>query len=348
MYAPRWVCSMLAELGRHVPRAVELCDARGGRRRVRLGDPLGLRALVMLSRLEPSNGSGRIDFGLYGGVGRDVVYSIKDLARQVVTVARDRTTGYGGYPRGDVVEQESDVFVADLVGLQFQQRHNSGRLVLLSADGQPRGVLDDEIFRRVVGEPRRTYAQAAADTSGRYVRCGRGELFDTHAYRAFVAGDFVLSCIAVSARAAGTRVNFKFLQYGTGFFAGDYGSEVRQNIVPGVLAGLRRFLAMRVDDAIASFEFPYYEHSREVEELCREHGVGCVFGRWDALRQRGSLMTATTNCANGHAMAGNGMGHGSVDAAIASNLVRRANNLSPVINERMCEEYVDVGGARGE
>jgi hypothetical protein len=52
-------------------------------------------------------------------------------------------------------------------------------------------------------------------------------------------------------------------------------------------------------------------------------------------------VTATTNCADPHVVMGNEMGFRSVDAAIAENLLSKANIFSPTINKSMKEKFIE-------
>lgn len=89
-----------------------------------------MKYLQVIARNESSNTNGEINFRNFIGITKEVVYSLKDLVRQTVIVGSDYTTNYGGYPHHiQRVRQEAMVYVCDLIGLQFQQPYNSGRLV---------------------------------------------------------------------------------------------------------------------------------------------------------------------------------------------------------------------------
>lgn len=89
-----------------------------------------MKDLQAVARNESSNTNGEINFGNFIGISNEVVYSLKDLVRQTVIVGSDYTTNYGGYPH-DIkrVRQDAKVYICDLIGLQFQQTYNTGRLV---------------------------------------------------------------------------------------------------------------------------------------------------------------------------------------------------------------------------
>jgi hypothetical protein len=117
-------------------------------------EPLTLKKLEMIARCEPRNVTGVINYLHYEPdlSNKEVIHAVRDLVRQCVIVGRDETVKYGGYPGGGTPTQQKDpVFIADLSGLQFQQSYNTGRLVL-AKDRRERGILDDLIYQRVVGE----------------------------------------------------------------------------------------------------------------------------------------------------------------------------------------------------
>lgn len=94
-------------------------------------------------------------------------------------VGSDETTHFGGYPHNNTrIEQPNTrVIICDLAALQFQQFHNTGRLVLTQKYESVKGMLDDYIFENVVGERKRKYEDiveyAKKDTTQRYqiTRC---------------------------------------------------------------------------------------------------------------------------------------------------------------------------------
>lgn len=206
--------------------------------------PNSLIKLQLFSRNEELNVTGIIKRELYSKstLSTEVITSLKDLVRQTVIVSPAQSTHFGGYriPRR---VQSSKVYVCDLSALQFQNKFNTGRLVLISRyDTLQKGVLDDEISRNVVGE-----AKSCPEfrETQRYIPCKSsifGEvLFDKVAYKRFVAKDVVLAGLALNREAARDHeqpINFKFLKYGSGFFAGDFTHIIETNILSGVLDGL--------------------------------------------------------------------------------------------------------------
>lgn len=83
----------------------------------------------------------------------------------------------------------------------------------------PKGLLDDFIYKHVVDEEKPTIEQAKRD-SRRFVP--RGDVFfDIKAYIKFVANDVFITGMALN-HCAKEPINFKFLKYGTGYFAGPF------------------------------------------------------------------------------------------------------------------------------
>lgn len=91
---------------------------------------------------------------------------------------------------------------------------------MFAGEHLPTGLLDEFIYQKVVNEKKPTIEQARNDHSGRFVGHS-GVFFDTKAYVKFVANDVVLAGIALNHNATGP-INFKFLKYGTGYFAGPF------------------------------------------------------------------------------------------------------------------------------
>ena len=307
-----------------------------------LENDLTLKDLIMFARNEASNVSGIINFKLFCPLIQDkaVIYSLKDLVRQCVIIGRDITTHYGGYGSGKPIPHEKEVVLIDLIGLQFQRKYNSGRLVLIG-DHLEEGPLDELIFKNVVGQTKKTVEEVREDRTGRFIET-RDCYFDTFAYEMFVANDLLLVCLALN-RMHIPEVNLKFLKYGTGFFAGPYYDILEKHISRGVYRGMKALFESSTNRNIRSFEFPFYKSNPQIMSLCAKYSIDCRFSFDDALKQpHPNLMTATTNCADPHAVTGNEMGYSSVDAAIAQNLKSKANKWSPVLNTKMSEEFIEL------
>lgn len=233
--APDWVKEGLNQLSQFIPQGTEFPVYENNNpskiKSIIIKNELTLKDLIVISRNEPVNVSGRINYKnyepIFSDANKNVIYSIKDLARQCVIVARDKTTNYGGYPKGQnpITKQNEQVYIVDLIGLQFQNKFNSGRLVLIG-NNLPEGLLDDLIFEKVVGEKKKSFKEASEDKSKRYLQHNE-VYFDTIAYKKFVETDVLISGLALNI-IANKSLNFKFLKYGTGFFAGIYSSILEE------------------------------------------------------------------------------------------------------------------------
>ncbi|HRE31525.1 MAG TPA: hypothetical protein PLD88_06060, partial [Candidatus Berkiella sp.] len=264
----------------------------------------------------------------------------------------------GGYPSGQPkTKLNKEVYICDLPGLQFQQLDNTGRHVLISANNDfPQGDLDQEIYHNTVGANKPTYHDALKDKSNRFIKGtfkNNEVYFDTHAYYAFVAQDFVLAAktIHIQAKDETKGINFKFLKYGVGFFAEDLDGEAKnqlsEHLTQGVLLGLKRWIKLPTAqrDKIKRIELPFYKEAgnvaiqntlNEIERICAKHNIEFAATTQDALAPTSKqYITAATNCSDPHVPTGNEMHYGSVDAAIAENLARKGNNFSPICNKEM-------------
>jgi hypothetical protein len=345
--APEWVRDGLVKLSKHIPSGTQfdVYDKNGRFNTIIIEGELSLKHLVMIARNEPFNTDGSINYTNYEPTITDksVIHALKDLVRQCVIVARDETTHYGGYPRGVPIEQRGKVYIADLIGLQFQNRHNSGRLVLIGND-LPKGLLDDFIFRKVVGEDKKSYKETDEDRSGRYVK-HEDVYFDTIAYKKFVTNDVLITGLALN-EIAKEELNFKFLKYGSGFFAGPFSQILGKYIYGAVAEGLDKLFSHKNQKRIKFVELPFYEYNQSIADVCQKHQIECKFSEDDALKvTHPKYVNAITNCADPHAITGNEMRYSSVDAAIAENLKSKANIFSPIINQLIKEKFIpiDVG-----
>ena len=338
--APQWLLIGLQMIRQELNRDIvlDISDRNGKREMEQICGELSLRHLQLMARNESWNTSGKIDFGNFHGISHNIVHALKDLVRQSVIVGQEWTTHYGGFPSDSPrVEQRERVYICDLIGLQFQNDYNSGRLVLIS-DSLPKGLLDQFIYEQVVGEKRPTYLDATNDKSGRFEQ-RNGIYFDKKAYIKFVAKDVLITGLALD-HCVTESVNFKFLKYGTGYFAGSYRDILESLIGQGVAEGLAELLPRQ--QHIKSIELPFYDQNPIIDKVCAENNVQLKYGRDDALlKTHPNYTTATTNCADPHTSIGNKMGFGSIDGAIAENLIQKALTLCPIINKILSEIYLN-------
>ncbi len=151
-----------------------------------------------------------------------------------------------------------------------------------------------------------------------------------------------------AAGATGDHINFKFLKYGTGFFAGNFREDLSKHILTGVIDGLETLFREHSPKNIKALEFPFYtedpmSHTR-LETLKSKYGLaGIRFSHEDALKTTiPNLVTGTTNCADPHAPFGNEMSWGSVDGAIGENLKTKGNIFCPCLNKSMKEKFIKI------
>lgn len=288
-----------------------------------------LATLQKIARNEAHNISGVMNKTLYEDI-KDpkLLYSIRDLVRQCIIVGVDTCSSCGGYKCAMESQNRSRVYLCDLAALQFQQPYNTGRLILVQKNEHHKGILDDFIYANVVGEQRQSFekvldkwANGDVATNQRYLRHGgfgpgNGPCFiDTKAYCSFVKMDVILSGTAIAKMVTThhpeDKINFKFLKYGTGFFARKFANELDRLILSGVLDGLEQlFMKPDVLNAIKCVELPFYKSDPKsddrIKALISKFGIHVVFGNNDALKESTipNLIVATTNCGDNHTVCG--------------------------------------------
>jgi hypothetical protein len=350
VYTPHWITPLMEQIQSQLTGVeVVYVDHIGEERHETLSrENLTLGKLIGIARNETANVSGSISFSQFEGLDESLVIAIKDLIRNVIIISPCKVTAYGGYPTSTKIikyRPPIDAIICDQIALQFQVGYNSGRLVLVG-DNLPRGLLDDEIFQAVVGRPRYTTEKCATTKSkllhAKHSRTFGGRIyFDAKAYIQFVKQDFMLYALAVNdfAGERGIKATLKFLKYGTGFFAGNFRVYLSQHIYRGIYAGLQLLLESNRLTNIKSLKLPFYEKSDnpvyagKIERICLDHNITCMLSKKDALFVgKTDELIATTNCADPHAPTGNEMSYGSVDAAIAENLLEKSKQFNPNLN----------------
>lgn len=136
-----------------------------------------------------------------------------------------------------------------------------------------------------------------------------------YAYQKFVIGDVILAGLAIADMASkhGDKVVFKFLKYGTGFFAGQFSPETIANILPAVVTGLETLFEQhgaKVGGVIRHVEFPFYKMETEskarMDAIREKYSITYSFSMDDALKPtHEGLVVATTNCGDSMAVMGN-------------------------------------------
>ena len=140
--APEWVDTGLKKLDQYVKigTKLDIRDEAGNKTKMKINKELTPILLQIIARNEGSNTSGNVNYSLYGQLSKrqDVILSIRDLVRQTIIFGPDWATHKGGYPKkASTVKQvvpPVPVMLIDLIGLQFQQPHNTGRLVCKSVN----------------------------------------------------------------------------------------------------------------------------------------------------------------------------------------------------------------------
>jgi len=189
------------------------------------------------------------------------------------------TEYYGGL-RNDRIKQEAKVYICDLAGLQFQQPYNSGRLVLIEEE-PIEGLVDDLIYQNVVNEKKAKFEEVSEiySNTGRYIKLRDDCFFDSVAYKKFVTNDVILTIGALNdyVHLNQDQLNFKFLKYGSGYFAGSFKirEQLEKNILDAVIDGLEIAFGKYKIDSIKSVEFAFYNFSDEqknrLQSLCEYH-----------------------------------------------------------------------------
>lgn len=366
VYAPSWVKKALQKLSKELKGAkFEIAPPSG--QFLTIEEEISLTYLITITRNEDHNVDGVINFNLYNGIKNEAIIALRDLVKHCVIIGSDTAIGYGGF-KTQVTPQRNKVYICDLPGLQFQENNNTGRHVLIPLKGKlPKGALDGEIFENTVGEKKAT-VEVALRNKLRYLPGSFNKtavLFDTKAFQAFIAQDFLLAGTMLNAQAKKNHdeISFKFLKYGAGFFAENLEGEAKSQLVShltiGVEQGLRKLLALpkSARSQIKRIELPFYEKEygnnvvqpetkaaiTRIRNLCVSANIVFSTDAEDALKPTSKYITATTNCSDPHAPTGNEMGHNnSVDATIAENLQHKGNNFNPCLNTAMKQSYVTI------
>ncbi|MCS5710335.1 hypothetical protein [Candidatus Berkiella aquae] len=364
IFAPHWVEKALEKLSEKLKGSTFAIGNRNGAK-YKIADKLTLIDLVAIARNESANTTGIIQYDQYNGIDKKIIIALRDLVKHCVIVGKDVATHFGGYPAGQPKSKlNKEVYVCDLPGLQFQQLDNTGRHVLIAVNNDfPQGDLDQEIYLNTVGENKPTYSDARKNKTNRFIKGtfkDKEVYFDTQAYYAFIAQDFILAAKAlhIQAKNEEKELNFKFLKYGAGFFAEDLEGEAKnqlsEHLTKGVLLGLYQWLKLPLAqrNKIKRIELPFYKEVdnvvientlNEIASICAQHDIEFSATNQDALAQTSKkYITATTNCSDPHAPTGNEMHYGSVDAAIAENLARKGNNFSPICNKEMQCQFLTI------
>lgn len=338
VFAPVWVRTALNALGERLNGIVfdVQTDSSNHSESVTITknfNDQSLKVLQKVARNEPHNVTGVINTTLYSDItDRKVLYSIRDIVRQCIIVGVDECSHYGGYGCARLPQPMRRVYLCDLAALQFQQPYNSGRLVLIQESETFEGILDSFIFEKIVGEKRRSFGDIVQIWSKngteserikkRYIRHdgyglpGRGSCFlDAKAYAAFVKHDVILYGAAlqkmVRVHHPDDKIHFKFLKYGTGFFAWRFAKMLDELILSAVLDGLDElFKKAEILDIVKLIELPFYKcrpsDAKRLDDFKSKYAIDVILSTNDALQSSftDGLIVSTTNCGDNHAACG--------------------------------------------
>lgn len=334
--------------------------------------------LQLLARTERSNTNGVVDYGkYYPELPTALVHQIKRLAKQCVVAGVSDAIAWGGFHCKRILTEKRPFILLDLAGLQFQQPYNTGSLVVISKNPDSRTAGGEKIFQTIMGEHKTQFKECAQNPE-RYVQTAPEEFFDRYAYRQMVARDFLLAeasmQIAYRKSAREEAIVLRFAHYGCGYFAADltksaadklhtrFQKVLNLEIFEGVYLGLRQYFTMnsnpKADRRVHAIEFPHYTEWRDqtpeeknqvrlmvalIEDLCRKHDVEVRFSSEDLMKPDSEdRLVAASNGGDSHATAGNEMGSGSLDAAVATNLFDKAAAYSLLSNAGIGSELFTI------
>lgn len=385
--APRWVKDMLHRVSPYLwGQTFDIYDSTGKNKlstfTLKPGKTITLQELQMVTRHQAKNCSGIINTDFYSDIPKDyrfqLAITLRDLVKQCVIVGTTEVRQYGGYPTSSPITPiEPEIMImGDLSGVQFQHPNNVARLFFIPKDPSvlpqglrdQAGLLDGEIYKSIVGEPKKTFKQATkANDPSRYSYQENGPwgegYYDFQAQRLSNAQDFYLYLKGLDIIATEenlTNVCASYVKYATGFFLGYYQTpefmaEMEKAIVDGVSIGLnayRRDLeAANRATHITSIELPYYRQDggfaapvTALRTACQRHQTELFVEPVDFLKPRQGSVKGFTDAADPHAGPGNEMYHGSVDAAAGENQTSKGNQFNPAVygaaGIKMREQYV--------
>jgi hypothetical protein len=301
--------------------------------------------LQVLARNESANTTGFMQTSLYGGVlSVKAIGTIRCLVKNTTVVGITYPEKKGGYPKGNPVKiDRKRTIIVDQCGLQWQNSiYNTGALFFYpteNANDNSTVIFEgtDQLTQTTLGEYRQwqntTYFTMygsqrppfnAADPDAMWIVNGqniRGKLkspvvgFKTEFKQAFESVRFMADKTPEI-----TKVHFKFLRAGLGFFSEnihltppqDKSQFLETARLEGIRAGIRELGVQH--QKIKKIILPF-------QPSITEFGGFLVTSTDDVFEQDLSpdVTIATTNCADPHAGPGNEGRYQSVDAAIASN-----------------------------
>ncbi len=358
VYGPDWIKEELNKIwGEFAGKHFKIIDGQGVEIQTLIvpKEP-SLEFLQLLARNEEMNTNGEIKTAYYNnfqGISRKAVLTLKDLVRHTLLISKAKFKSEGGY-KGRIVEYKrpKEAYIIDLCGPQFQQKYNYGRNLFIPQTPYPPDK-SATVYERLTGHPPLLFAdikqkidRGDPSYTQRYTFfTWRGDLgyFDRYAYKQMVSQDFYLSAMAIQdlAQADQQEIDFRFLSYGTGAFAGPFATILKANILDGVLDGLEKLAAQGFfPSQIKRLTFPHYdgaswEQKQKIQAFCTRYGLDCEFTSQDALYQNPNktpYTIAVTSTGDPNAPFANEVRYrSSVDAMLGCNEVNRGLGLHPLL-----------------
>lgn len=327
--------------------------------------------LQILARIERANVTGRIDEEPYkGNLSREIIARIRCLVKATNIAGVVDAIATGGFycPRYDFNPPQR-VIIVDQAGFQWQDDfENTGGLFFYPNDNNDERLPENfsqwqmSMYQVFFGAKRpATPSHQKIDVSWRGVS---GQLDLTQLTNA-LAIEFSQALDAVVSQGdialnQNQRINFKFLKAGMGFFAAGLGKSpeiiiaLEKARLSGILQVLNHIQTLEPAEKNAmlgkvkriTLPFSGSDASApdsaktlnpilsQIEAVTKK--LGLEWGgtpKEDALKPCKGYVTATTNCADPHAMMGNEGGQSSVDASISTNT--NSGHLNPAFNRDM-------------
>lgn len=325
-------------------------------------DDLTARHLQILARNEPANTTGTMRFQQYSGLlNENQIAKIRALVKATTVSGltyAERVGGYNSTPTP--LNPHHKVIVIDQSGFQWQRDvRNTGGLFFYPNPGQnpPVGysAWQQDTYRAMFGAERP--AASSANAIGFNWNGIQGQL-DLNGVALGIEREFSQALSAAIAQGDNLdpleRINFAFLKAGMGFFADQVPVALKPRLeaarLQGILNTLNRLSSIPEPQRRAMFgkvgriELPFSGSSdptqqtllRQIESVVQQMGL-----EWGGTQNQGGYVlrpgwvTATTNCADPHAMTSNEGGYQSVDAEMARNAyldhLNAGNNVQMIL-----------------